>query len=190
MKTIAVPFVAVRAQLRDLVSRVAYGVERITITRNGSPAAALISLQDLRRLETLSEDAAASPSPVDPDESITMRADIRDVWFTLTSYGKRAGWWPGFLLDGYLDGEARIDWDKRTGLVLDCVEGEMIRIVWGWRREEPVEARTEVRMDFAVEGATVTVRVRQQGAGPSPDYWRERLAAWRDRVEGVQSTQS
>ncbi|TQF66004.1 type II toxin-antitoxin system prevent-host-death family antitoxin [Rhodococcus spelaei] len=183
MTTTTVPFGAVRAQLRELVSRVAYGGERITITRNGSPAAALVSLDDLRLLEALAE--GAPPESADPDESIAIHATLRDVWTALTKPGPRARWWPGFLLDGYPDGDAEIDWDKRRGKVLECVEGETVLMVWGWRAEDTMP-RIEVRIDFAVDGEVVTVRIRQEGPGQKPEYWRERLEAWRVHVEAEQ----
>lgn len=45
-----------RALFNDVLSRVGYGKERVTITRNGKPAAVLVSVEDLALLEQL-EDA-------------------------------------------------------------------------------------------------------------------------------------
>ncbi len=45
-----------RAAFNDVLSRVGYGRERVTITRNGKPAAVLVSVEDLELLERL-EDA-------------------------------------------------------------------------------------------------------------------------------------
>lgn len=45
-----------RASFNDILSRVGYGQERLTITRNGKPAAVLVSVADLELLERL-EDA-------------------------------------------------------------------------------------------------------------------------------------
>ncbi len=42
-----------RADLLDVVGRVAYGHERVALTRNGKVAAVLISKQDLETLERL-----------------------------------------------------------------------------------------------------------------------------------------
>ena len=42
-----------RADLSDVVGRVAYGHERVALTRNGKVAAVLISKQDLETLERL-----------------------------------------------------------------------------------------------------------------------------------------
>lgn len=45
-----------RANFNDVVNRVSYGHERVTITRNGKPAAVMVSIEDLELLERL-EDA-------------------------------------------------------------------------------------------------------------------------------------
>ena len=42
-----------RATLSDVIGRVAYGGERVAVTRNGKVAAVLISKQDLETLERL-----------------------------------------------------------------------------------------------------------------------------------------
>jgi len=46
-----------RATLSDVVGRVAYGGERVAVTRNGKVAAVLISKQDLETLERLEMEA-------------------------------------------------------------------------------------------------------------------------------------
>lgn len=46
-----VPVTEARARLAELVNRVAYGGERIELTRHGKIVAALISADDLARLE-------------------------------------------------------------------------------------------------------------------------------------------
>ena len=46
-----------KAHLADLVSRVAYGGERYVIERRGTPVAALVGMDDLRKLE---------PAPAEP----------------------------------------------------------------------------------------------------------------------------
>ena len=43
----------VKTRLSELVGRVAYGRERVVVLRRGRPMAALVSVEDLRRLETL-----------------------------------------------------------------------------------------------------------------------------------------
>ena len=49
--------VTFRMNLSEMVGRVRFGGERIVLGRKGKPAAALISVEDLRTLEAL-EDAA------------------------------------------------------------------------------------------------------------------------------------
>lgn len=46
-----------RATLSDVIGRVAYGGERVAVTRNGKVAAVLISKQDLENLERLEMEA-------------------------------------------------------------------------------------------------------------------------------------
>lgn len=58
-----------KARLSELVNRVIYGEERVLIMRRGKPVAALISMEELNRLETaadagISGDTAASSHPI------------------------------------------------------------------------------------------------------------------------------
>ena len=191
MNTTRVPFGEARAQLRELVCRAAYGGERITITRNGSPAAALVSLDDLSVLEGL---AASSPAPGDRrgvvvDESIVVEASRAAVWTAFAQYRYRPTWWSEFVLDAYPGGEAMICWDERTGRVVDCTDAETITMVWddGSQRRGP---SIEVRIELSDDGAGTVVRVEQTGPGPGADYWRERLTAWRDYTEASLSSGS
>lgn len=48
-----VPFSEARTYLTDIVNEVAYGGERIIITRKGKELVAIIPLEDLRALEAL-----------------------------------------------------------------------------------------------------------------------------------------
>jgi prevent-host-death family protein len=48
-----VPFTEARARLADLVGRVAYGGARVVLTRHGKPAAALVPVSDLERIEAM-----------------------------------------------------------------------------------------------------------------------------------------
>jgi prevent-host-death family protein len=48
-----------RDELADLVSRVAYGHERIILTRHSKPVACLVSPEDLARLEAAEREAPA-----------------------------------------------------------------------------------------------------------------------------------
>ncbi len=54
-----------RTVLGELLARAGYGGERFILERRGKPLAALISIEDLRRLESLeSRDTSSSPEPV------------------------------------------------------------------------------------------------------------------------------
>ena len=48
-----IPVTQARAELADLINRVVYGGERVVVTRHGKPLVALVSADDLRRLEEL-----------------------------------------------------------------------------------------------------------------------------------------
>src|SRR5437879_583811 len=48
-----------RTQVSELLRRVEYGGERVIITRNGRPAAAVVSLGDLERLRVIARAQAA-----------------------------------------------------------------------------------------------------------------------------------
>lgn len=50
---IEIPASEVREQISDVLSRVAYGGERVIISRNGKPQVALVPIADLKRLEKL-----------------------------------------------------------------------------------------------------------------------------------------
>ncbi|MGW8376876.1 type II toxin-antitoxin system Phd/YefM family antitoxin [Streptomyces sp. ODS28] len=50
-----IPVTQARAELAELINRVVYGGERVTVTRHGKPLVALVSAADLERLEA--EDA-------------------------------------------------------------------------------------------------------------------------------------
>jgi prevent-host-death family protein len=49
--TIEIPVTQARDELADLINRVAYGHERITLTRHSKPVACLVPPEDLARLE-------------------------------------------------------------------------------------------------------------------------------------------
>ncbi|MEV3889105.1 type II toxin-antitoxin system Phd/YefM family antitoxin [Streptomyces griseoincarnatus] len=55
-----IPVTQARAELADLINRVVYGGERVVVTRHGKPLVALVSADDLRRLEE-TEGAAEEP---------------------------------------------------------------------------------------------------------------------------------
>jgi prevent-host-death family protein len=64
-----VPVTQARAEFADLVNRVVYGGERVVVTRHGKPIVALVSADDLERLEEadrprvvrVTSDASAPP---------------------------------------------------------------------------------------------------------------------------------
>ena len=49
--TLTVDTSQVKAQLSEFIGRVAFGHERVLVLRRGKPVAALVSIEDLRRLE-------------------------------------------------------------------------------------------------------------------------------------------
>ncbi|BCN65030.1 hypothetical protein RE9431_34850 [Prescottella equi] len=164
MTTSEVPFGEARAQLRELVCRVGYRGERITITRHGAPAAALVSLDDLRSLEAF---APVGGDPVGPerqtvDETVAVGGSLREVWNAIAR-------------------------DERRGRVVDCVDGETIAMRWG-SEAATAQSPIEVRIDFVVDDAEVRIRATQVGPGPGADYWRERLQAWKAYVEALSSS--
>ncbi|GHE02707.1 type II toxin-antitoxin system Phd/YefM family antitoxin [Streptomyces alanosinicus] len=52
-----IPVTQARAELADLINRVVYGGERVVVTRHGKPLVALVSADDLARLDALDEPA-------------------------------------------------------------------------------------------------------------------------------------
>ncbi|MEV5935043.1 type II toxin-antitoxin system Phd/YefM family antitoxin [Streptomyces sp. NPDC052079] len=59
-----IPVTQARAELADLINRVVYGGERVVVTRHGKPLVALVSADDLRRLEELEEHREAAEERV------------------------------------------------------------------------------------------------------------------------------
>lgn len=55
-----IPVTQARAELAELINRVVYGGERVVVTRHGKPLVALVSADDLRRLEELEQAAAGT----------------------------------------------------------------------------------------------------------------------------------
>lgn len=58
MSEIQVSMTELRQSLGNLVNRAAYGGERIVLIAHGEPKAAIISVEDLRRLQHLSDNLA------------------------------------------------------------------------------------------------------------------------------------
>ncbi|MDT0393400.1 MULTISPECIES: type II toxin-antitoxin system Phd/YefM family antitoxin [Streptomyces] len=69
-----IPVTQARAELADLINRVVYGGERVVVTRHGKPLVALVSADDLRRLEELRE--SAEPAE---DQVISTVAGVREA---------------------------------------------------------------------------------------------------------------
>lgn len=69
-----IPVTQARAELADLINRVVYGGERVVVTRHGKPLVALVSADDLRRLEELRE--AQEPAE---EQVVSTVAGVREV---------------------------------------------------------------------------------------------------------------
>ncbi|TQL23889.1 type II toxin-antitoxin system Phd/YefM family antitoxin [Streptomyces sp. SLBN-134] len=69
-----IPVTQARAELADLINRVVYGGERVVVTRHGKPLVALVSADDLRRLEEQGERPKPAEEPV-----ISTVAGVREV---------------------------------------------------------------------------------------------------------------
>ncbi|MFD6168888.1 type II toxin-antitoxin system Phd/YefM family antitoxin [Streptomyces coeruleorubidus] len=69
-----IPVTQARAELADLINRVVYGGERVVVTRHGKPLVALVSADDLRRLE----EAAGLAEPAE-EQVISAVSTVREV---------------------------------------------------------------------------------------------------------------
>ncbi|GAA4551944.1 type II toxin-antitoxin system Phd/YefM family antitoxin [Streptomyces collinus] len=69
-----IPVTQARAELADLINRVVYGGERVVVTRHGKPLVALVSADDLRRLEETRELAESAEEQV-----ISAVSTVREV---------------------------------------------------------------------------------------------------------------
>ncbi|MEU7470644.1 type II toxin-antitoxin system Phd/YefM family antitoxin [Streptomyces sp. NPDC044984] len=69
-----IPVTQARAELADLINRVVYGGERVVVTRHGKPLVALVSADDLRRLEELGK--AREPAE---EQVVSTVAGVREV---------------------------------------------------------------------------------------------------------------
>ncbi|MGW5972217.1 type II toxin-antitoxin system Phd/YefM family antitoxin [Streptomyces sp. NPDC055186] len=72
-----IPVTQARAELADLINRVVYGGERVVVTRHGKPLVALVSADDLRRLEELQELDARREST--GDQVVSTVSGIREA---------------------------------------------------------------------------------------------------------------
>lgn len=64
--TIEIPVTEARGQLAELINRVAYGHERIVLTRHSKPVACLVPPEDLQRLEPEGQEAIILTSTGQP----------------------------------------------------------------------------------------------------------------------------
>ncbi|MFF0113352.1 type II toxin-antitoxin system Phd/YefM family antitoxin [Streptomyces prasinus] len=72
-----IPVTQARAELADLINRVVYGGERVVVTRHGKPLVALVSADDLRRLDQLQElDEAREPAG---EQMVSTVAGVREA---------------------------------------------------------------------------------------------------------------
>jgi prevent-host-death family protein len=74
----------VKRKISTIVNRVAFGQERIVLTSRGKPKAALVSIEDLQRLEAL-EGVSSSPSRSQQKAALAMARAVREM--TLTRRG-------------------------------------------------------------------------------------------------------
>ncbi|GGT86752.1 type II toxin-antitoxin system Phd/YefM family antitoxin [Streptomyces coeruleorubidus] len=72
-----IPVTQARAELADLINRVVYGGERVVVTRHGKPLVALVSADDLRRLEEAAE-LAELAEPAE-EQVISAVSTVREV---------------------------------------------------------------------------------------------------------------
>jgi prevent-host-death family protein len=66
---------AARKNLAKIINRVAFGKEAFVLTRRGEPLAAIVSVEDLKRLQALED-----------------REDIRDAWAARIESEERISW--------------------------------------------------------------------------------------------------
>ena len=78
------PITDAREDLAEVVNRVAYGHERVRLTRRGKPLAAVVSIEDVELLEQLDDradvdamrQALADPANAEPIPWEQVRADL------------------------------------------------------------------------------------------------------------------
>ncbi|MEV6970021.1 type II toxin-antitoxin system Phd/YefM family antitoxin [Hamadaea sp. NPDC051192] len=85
-----VPVTQARAEFADLVNRVVYGGERVVVTRHGKPIVALVSAEDLDRLEA----ADQPPIRLTSDTAGASEATPTRRQFGLTAEHRPPGGYP------------------------------------------------------------------------------------------------
>ena len=68
----------IKRSISTIVNRVAYGRERIILTSRGRPKAALVSIEDLQKLEAL-EGTTSSPSRTQRKAALGMAQAVREM---------------------------------------------------------------------------------------------------------------
>jgi prevent-host-death family protein len=68
----------VKRKISTIVNRVAFGQERIVLTSRGKPKAALVSIEDLQKLEAL-EGMSSSPSRSQRKAALAMAQAVREM---------------------------------------------------------------------------------------------------------------
>ncbi|MGW6548516.1 type II toxin-antitoxin system Phd/YefM family antitoxin [Streptomyces massasporeus] len=97
-----IPVTQARAELADLINRVVYAGERVVVTRHGKPLVALVSADDLRRLEEtqeLAEVAEVAEVAAAEEQVVSAVSTVREVAsapgepqrFGITAEHRRAG---------------------------------------------------------------------------------------------------
>ena len=82
--TLTVDTSQMKAQLSEFIGRVAFGRERVLVLRRGKPVAALVSVEDLRRLEVTDQTQAAVEKPAEhPIMKVYGRWAGPDDWDTV-----------------------------------------------------------------------------------------------------------
>ncbi len=153
-----IPLVAARAELSDLCMRVAFGRERVILTRHGRPAAALVSVDDLEQL---------APVAVDTTE-VVVAEEIHGAWEMFTSSRHRAGWWPEFGFKPSAGSYFRYDGERDPGVVLDALPGELLSFSWP-------RTNHKVTVEFSRSGGDTLIAVCHPAV---QDFWAKRLRSF------------
>jgi len=82
--TLTVDTSQMKAQLSEFIGRVTFGRERVLVLRRGKPVAALVSVEDLRRLEVTDQAQATDEKPAEhPIMKVYGRWAGPDDWDTV-----------------------------------------------------------------------------------------------------------
>ena len=171
MTTSSVPLGRARTELAELCSRVAYGGERIVLTRHGKPGAVLVSVQDLQSLDTQLATAALMA-----EESIEVAAEVAKVWLAIFHMRDRALWWPLLTIEAYEGGTVVDNWSREKGFVRNVIDERLIQMTWS-------DGHGDV--EFRLEPLPAGTRITFAYATPRLDaaFWRGKLDALRDYVD-------